>query len=226
MSMQGSEHPKFKTVIFDLDGTLIDSAPSILAGLNMVMKKSKLLPAIPLDSCLVGPPLKEILLKLVGDQANVDIDILVSNFKEYYDSEGFKASIPYPGVDELLNQLTCNASLYLATNKRLEPTLKIIDYFGWASLFDNVYAIDKFKDTPFSNKASMIHVLIQAESIKKEHAIYIGDRIEDFEASKINGIDTILVTWGYGQFKDKTSINGFQCADSPKELYEMIMGTL
>jgi phosphoglycolate phosphatase len=209
-----------------LDGTLIDSAPSILAGLNMAMKKSKLLPALPLDSCLVGPTLKEILLKLVGDQANVDLDVLVSNFKQYYDSEGFKATTTYPGVHELLNQLTCHVSLYLATNKRLEPTLKIIDHFGWSLLFDGVYAIDKFKDNPFSDKASMINVLIESEAIEKEHVIYVGDRIEDLEASKFNGINAILVNWGYGEFENNSGINGFQCADSPKELYEMIVGTL
>jgi len=223
MNILGSVHSKIKTVIFDLDGTLIDSAPSILAGLNMAIKKSKLLPSLPLDSCLVGPPLKEILSKLVGDQANVDLDILASNFKQYYDSEGFKASIPYPGVDELLNQLACNVSLYLATNKRLEPTLKIIDYFGWSLLFDGIYAIDKFKDNPFSDKTSMINVLIHSEAIEKEHVIYVGDRIEDLEASKLNGINAILVNWGYGEFKNNSSINGFQYADSPKELYEMIV---
>jgi phosphoglycolate phosphatase-like HAD superfamily hydrolase len=72
----------------------------------------------------------------------------------------------------------------------------------------------------------MINVLIESEAIEKEHVIYVGDRIEDLEASKFNGINAILVNWGYGEFENNSGINGFQSADSPKELYEMIVGTL
>ena len=140
-----------KAVIFDLDGTLIDSSPSILAGLEISIKKYGLLPAFPLESHLVGPPLKDTLRKLVGNQADIDLNLLVSEFKAYYDTSGFKESIIYPGIQDLLFQLyKANISLYLATNKRLDPTLKIINYFGWQSLFAEVYAIDKFADKPFS----------------------------------------------------------------------------
>lgn len=222
--MHGFGRSKIKAVIFDLDGTLIESAPSILIGLEVAIKKSGLFPTLPLDSSLVGPPLKDTLRKLVGDQLNVDLDVLVSDFKAYYDTVGFKESRVYPGVQDMLNQLTnSNVSLYLATNKRLKPTLKIIDYFGWTSLFNGVYAIDKFVESQFSNKATMIGALIQAESIEKAHAIYVGDRIEDHDASAANGIDTILVNWGYGDFQNNPAADRVKCVDSPKELYQMIV---
>jgi phosphoglycolate phosphatase len=225
MTIPSLVHSKIKTVIFDLDGTLIESAPSILIGLEFAIKKSGLFPTLPLDSSLVGPPLKDILDKIVGGQLNVDLDILMADFKSYYDADGFKESKPYPGVRDMVNQLTeSNISLYLATNKRLKPTLKIIDYFGWASLFDGVYAIDKFPEAPFSNKASMIRALIQAESIEKAHAVYVGDRNEDFEASAANGIDAILVNWGYCDFQKNPATDDAKYADSPGELYRMIVG--
>jgi phosphoglycolate phosphatase len=222
--MHGLECSKIKVVIFDLDGTLIESAPSILMGLEVAIKKSGLFPALPLDSSLVGPPLIDTLRKLVGDQLNVDLDVLVSDFKAHYDAVGFKESRTYPGVQDMLNQLKKNnISLYLATNKRLEPTLKIIDYFGWTPLFDGVYAIDKFVTAPFLNKATMIGALIQAESIEKAHAIYVGDRIEDHEASAANGIDTILVNWGYGNFQNNPATDKVKYVDSPNQLYRMIV---
>jgi len=224
MTMHGLECSKIKVVIFDLDGTLIESAPSILMGLEVAIKKSGLFPALPLDSSLVGPPLIDTLRKLVGDQLNVDLDVLVSDFKAYYDTVGFKESRTYPGVQDMLNELKKNnISLYLATNKRLEPTLKIIDYFGWTPLFDGVYAIDKFVTAPFLNKATMIGALIQAESIEKAHAIYVGDRIEDHEASAANGIDTILVNWGYGNFQNNPATDKVKYVDSPNQLYRMIV---
>lgn len=214
---------KITTVIFDLDGTLIESAPSIFIGLDNAIRKSGLLPVLPLEPCLIGPPLKDTLRRLVGEQSNLDLDILVSDFKAYYDAEGFKESRVYPGIQELLNQLIqSNIALYLATNKRLKPTLEIVDYFGWASLFDGIYTIDKYEDAPFSNKASMIDALIKIESIERESCIYIGDRIEDHEASSANGMEAILVKWGYGNFENSSTIRGLNFAESPESLYRII----
>jgi len=227
MIIPSIERLKVTTVIFDLDGTLIDSASSILVGLNAAMKKSGLIPVVPLTLALVGPPLEETLRKLVDDQSNIDFNILLSDFKDYYDSGGFKASVPYPGTQKLLDRLTqLKLTLYLATNKRLEPTLKIVDYFGWDLLFDDVYAIDKFVDRPFRNKASMIQALIQEKSIKPECAIYVGDRIEDFEACLVNGLGAILVSWGYGDIQNNSGINDFLYADTPEVLFQMIVGEL
>lgn len=225
MNIRTIECSKIKTVIFDLDGTLINSAPAILTGLEKAIKKSGLLSALPLDSSLVGPPLKDVLQKLVGVRSDIDLDAVASDFKAYYDTEGFMMSVAYPGVHEMLRQLKkANISLYLATNKRAVPTLKIVDYFDWTSLFNEIYAIDKFTDSPFSNKAAMIKTLIQVECIEKAHAIYVGDRIEDLEASLDNGICTILVNWGYGDFDNNPVLYDAKYVDSTQDLLEMIAG--
>jgi len=225
MTMLTVECSKIKTVIFDLDGTLINSAPAILTGLEKAIKKSGLLPVLPLDSSLVGPPLKEAIQKLVGSRADIDIDALISAFKTYYDNEGFKASAPYPGVPEMLCQLKkLNIEIYLATNKRIVPTLKIIDYLDLTSLFNGIYAIDKFAESPFPNKAAMIRALIKAECIEKAYAIYVGDRIEDLEASFDNGIGAILVNWGYGDFVNNPVLYDAKYVDSTQDLLEMITG--
>ena len=223
--MRSIKHSRINTVIFDFDGTLIDSAPSIIAGLELAFKKLGLLPSIHLNASIIGPPLEETLYKLIGDQVNVDLGVLVSNFKDYYDAEGFKTSKPYPGIEELLNQLgQLNIVLYLATNKRLEPTLKIVDYLGWTTFFNKVYTIDMVAGAPFVNKSSMIQALIRAELIESANTIYVGDRMEDFHASSANGLRTILVNWGYGDFQNKTFIDGVHCANTPNELYQMIAG--
>jgi len=224
MTMFGLGQYKVRSVIFDLDGTLIDSAPSILLGLEMVIKKSGFIPAVPLDSTLIGPPLRETFVKLVGKRKDINLDSLISDFKSYYDEDGFKNSIPYPGIRELLRHLKkISLPTYLATNKRLIPTLKIMDYLGWTSCFNQIYSIDKFADAPFINKTLMMQTLLEVESIDRTHTIYIGDRIEDLEASKANGIDAILVGWGYDEFQNIPIMDGVKCARSPEQLLKMLL---
>lgn len=224
MTIYSSGRPRIRSVIFDLDGTLIDSAASITAGLDIAFRKAGVLPALPLNPCLVGPPLGEIMQKLVGKQIHIDMDVLALNFKSYYDSEGFKASIPYPGVQGLLDGLTqMGIAIYLATNKRMVPVLKILEHLGWTPIFNRVYTIDKFNDSPFNSKVTMIEALIESESIKKECALYVGDRMEDFESAFANGIDAVLVNWGYGDFESNSTIDGIQYANSPEELFRMIV---
>jgi phosphoglycolate phosphatase len=211
-------------VIFDLDGTLIDSAPSILEVLATVIKKRGFSPAVSFSSSLIGPPLRETLRNLTGCIQEFELDELVSDFKDHYDTEGYKASRPYPGIEILLTELIrLKISLYLATNKRLIPTLKIIDNFGWTTLFNEIYTIDKQPNQLFDNKASMIQALLKAEKIDSRSAIYVGDRIEDFEASSLNDMRAILVGWGYADFHN-VSFRDCILVNSPEDLLHKILG--
>lgn len=209
-------------IIFDLDGTLIDSAPTILKGLERVIEISGIIPLLPLTPSLIGPPLKETILQLIGHDSGISMESLVEEFKAYYDSEGYKSSQVYDGIHELLRELVVrNASLYIATNKRFEPTQKIIDYFGWTTHFKHIYSIDKYTEAPFANKAAMIAQLIQEQNIDIQSSLYIGDRIEDQEAASLNTLPTILVNWGYGDF---TNVNlSSKVAMSSHDLLSKIM---
>ena len=223
MSMHGLERSKIKAVIFDLDGTLIDSASAILEGLEYTLNKAGVIPVQPLTNSLIGPPLKETLLRLVGEEVDVNVDSLIANFKNFYDQEGFKKSRPYPGIEKVLRVLSeSGLVLYLATNKRLVPTQKIINYFGWKHFFDEIYTIDKFVKFPFKTKTLMIQKLIKEKLIDPANAIYVGDREEDQLASISNNMPSILVAWGYGDFQKEDS-GGMTQPSTPEELLSIIM---
>ena len=224
MRMSNLESSKINAIIFDLDGTLIDSAAAILEGLEYAIKKARLVPQLPLTSSLIGPPLKDTFRKLIGKEDGVDLDDLISSFKCFYDQEGFKKSRPYPGVEKILRDLKdLELTLYLATNKRFVPTQRIVNYFGWDHFFDEIYTIDKFANFPFEDKASMLQALLKEKSIEPNNAIYIGDREEDLWASIKNNLTAILVTWGYGDFKRMNSGNIIYLS-SPEELISIIRG--
>ncbi|QWD49710.1 HAD hydrolase-like protein [Polynucleobacter paneuropaeus] len=194
---------KISTVIFDLDGTLIDSGRSILMGLEAAVMAAGCTLMLPLGNDLIGPPLRLTLQNLSGEANKSKLEEMVVSFMRYYDSSGYKNSEPYEGADQLLLSLKENGCrLILATNKRSHPTLKILEYLGWTSFFDSIYTIDKYPNKTFFDKEEMLMALIKVERIESDSAIYVGDRFEDQLAANKNGLLSITVDWGYGEYED------------------------
>lgn len=187
-------------LIFDLDGTLIDSAPSILSSLAMVLDEAGITARVPFSSILIGPPLQETLSTLTGvDDPNV-IRAYVESFKRHYDDGGYKDTKVYPGVAEMLAALhSSRFILHLATNKRLAPTRLILDYLGWGQLFQSVYALDLY-DPRLPDKGTLLKCLLDERALHPADTLYIGDKTEDGLAAEQNGLEFLGVEWGYGDF--------------------------
>jgi phosphoglycolate phosphatase len=208
-------------ILFDLDGTLIDSSRSILEGFVAALAAHGAAPVVPVDSRLIGPPLPEALRILSGETDPARLTAIARSFTDYYDTEGFKASDAYAGVADMLRTLkAAGASLHIATNKRFEPTRRIVDWLGWGDLFDEVYAIDKLPGARFANKAAMIAHLMSAARVPAAEAQYVGDRDEDRVAATANQLPFVLVTWGYGDYADLAAYP--RVARSPADLASVL----
>jgi len=191
-----------KHLIFDLDGTLIDSAPSILSCFGKVLEDVGVLPSVPLDERLIGPPLAQTLQTLTGIEGGAELDAMVASFKKYYDTEGYRDSLPYAGVDEVLAKLKASGyKLFLATNKRILPTRLILNYLGWDILFSSVWGLDSFQPR-LTDKSAMLGEILNLIGIHPEQTVYIGDKVEDGVAAQANAMHFIAAGWGYGEFVD------------------------
>lgn len=184
--------------IFDLDGTLIDSAESILTALKFSLKVHGIFITEKFTAELIGPPINEIICSLLGPSApDKLVKDISETFKIRYDESAYKLTQLYKGVDNLLRDLhICRKKLYLATNKRLVPTKKILTLFNWNGLFAAVYTPDR-QFPAFKSKSDMLSVLLKDMSINPLDSIYIGDRIDDFDAARNNNLDFIHAGWGY-----------------------------
>ena len=185
-------------VIFDLDGTLVDSSDGVLLSFRSAFSATGLDPVRPVTSAIIGPPLKDTLSVLAGTEDEDTLRALVSEFKTTYDSHCYKRTVPFTGVDEMLRELVgCGHPLYIATNKRLLPTKRILDHLGWSDVFKGVYALDFFRP-PLRRKADMLAQIVLLHDLDPQHSIYIGDRDEDSEAAINNGLHFGFAAWGYG----------------------------
>jgi phosphoglycolate phosphatase len=188
---------KIDTVIFDLDGTLIDSAPSILSSIKASFEEVGIKPAQPLTSNLVGPPVGLLFKSLLSDKNMKELPLLIEVFKRHYDELGYLETLVYKGVSEMLQKLNqMQFRLYIATNKRIHPARKIIKHLGWTELFTELYALD-YCSPAFPHKAAMVKELLEKTSRKGSKAIYIGDRNEDVDAALASDIPIIMAAWGY-----------------------------
>ncbi len=210
-----ARHPH---ILFDLDGTLIDSAPAILASFREAFPHTCITPVRSIDESVIGPPPTEALQLLAGSRDTALISRLADAFKASYDTEGYKATAAYPGVAALLADLAAaGLTLSIATNKRIHPTRLILEHLGWHTHFDHVYALDLF--TPrLPDKAAMIGRLLADQAIPTDKAIYIGDRSEDGESADANGLPFIAVTWGYGSIQPAEMAAHWRHAASPEAL--------
>lgn len=190
--------PPISALIFDLDGTLIDSSRSILAAFTAVLDEKKLTSRVPLDHTLIGPPLTATLKRISGLENAAEIDQLVTAFKAHYDSSGYRDSDPITGTDTLLAELKRRGHpLYIVTNKRRHPTFLILAYLGWNPFFEDVRTLDS-ASPPYPSKAAALSALILDHGLKPAQSAYIGDTPEDADAAKLNGVPFFQVAWGYG----------------------------
>lgn len=209
-------------IIFDLDGTLVDSQESILEGLSYALAQHWIESKVPLSKEIVGPPLVETLQKISGFIDPTKIASMVQSFVSHYDSVGYLKSLAYDGIDTLLRELkNSGMSLYVATNKRYIPTVKILELFRWTQLFEAVYAIDSSSIGRFKSKTDTLANLLLDYGIDPNGAVYVGDRLEDFEAAELNGMNAILVGWGYGAESD-LNLTSTHIVNSANELNEIL----
>ena len=173
-------------LIFDLDGTLIDSCDSILSCIAETLRSISRRPQVKIEESLVGPPLQTVFSKLLSVEDHKIIEVAVDKFKELYDSTYFDCCKPFPNAAEYFSgpQMKRN---YLVTNKRCIPTDKILRKFGWTTYFEKIYTSDVYtKEMP--DKHAVILKILESYQLRKDRSVYIGDSAEDQKAAVLAGI--------------------------------------
>lgn len=192
-SGQSPAQPRPQLVIFDLDGTLTDSAAGVVASFRHALATvGAETPTGDLAAQIVGPPIAQTLYSLgLGQRA----DEALAAYRADYTSRGWAMNALYDGIAELLADLrTAGVRLAVATSKSEPAARRILDHFGIAAHFEVIAGAD-------GNRAAksevLAHALSQLGPLPRA-VLMVGDRIHDVEGASAHGIDTVVVEWGYG----------------------------
>lgn len=215
---------KLKQIIFDLDGTLIDSADSILLAFKGAFNQADITPVQSLTKSIIGPPLKETLKYLSGSNDPNTINLLADLFMEQYDTIGYKETVVFDQIDEILTRMNqMPVDLYIATNKRIKPTMLILNHLGWLSYFKGIYALDE--PTVLANdKTTLIANILAKHQILPRESYYIGDTIGDRQAAEGNALHFSYANWGFGlKPKDDNTVKNFNEPNKMLVYFESIL---
>jgi len=185
-------------LIFDLDGTLVDSSSGILTSLSWAFTRLNLTPALELTPSIIGPPLYET-LKILSPHSDAKVlDDLAVVFKQHYDDVGFKETHAFSGVQEMLKVLSlCEGiELHIATNKRKKPTSRIISRLDWSHYFCSILSPDSLSPT-LPDKASMLTEIMLRSNCNGGNSLYVGDRIDDYKAALASNMSFVFAAWGF-----------------------------
>ncbi len=212
----------YDLVLFDLDGTLVDSAPGIIHSVAYALKKMGVTEDPSLDLlCFVGPPLAESFQKFFGFSGVQAIEA-IAYYREYYTACGMWESTLYPGIIELLIALKqAGLTCCLATSKPEKFAKQILAHYGLDPYFDLIGGASM--DQSRSKKGDVIaYVLSSFPERKKDRTLMIGDRNQDIFGAKQMGIDSIGVLYGYGTETELTSAGATYLAPTPHNIKELL----
>jgi phosphoglycolate phosphatase len=189
------------TVAFDLDGTLVDTAPDLVGALNTVLAEARL-PALALDAgrMMIGRGARALIeqgFTAAGRPLRPDeIPAKFDRFIEVYAGRIADESRPFDGVEAALDRLAgAGASLSVCTNKRTDLSLALLDALGLTARFAAVVGADRAP----APKPDARHLLaaVEAAGGAIDRAILVGDSASDVGAARAAGAPSVVVEFGY-----------------------------
>lgn len=185
-------------VLFDLDGTLLNSLPGIAHSVNYACRVVGV-PEPHVDlRCLLGPPIRSILSKAVPTNDASLLDRLEKTFRCNYDTEGWQKSSCYEGAREALEAMRANGhQLFVVSNKPRHISLRILEFETLLPLFERIYTRDS-RRPPYASKAEMIQGFLSDYGKSSSECLMVGDTMDDITAAAANQMAAAFMQHGYG----------------------------
>ena len=209
--------------IFDLDGTLLDTAEDLCDSVNVAMELNSL-PTFSVDDIkrMVGNGIKNLITQsLPNDSDDQRIEHVLQQFKTDYASRYMTKSHPYKGILATLNQLQVkHIKLSVVSNKMNDYTQTMIKHYfpqvNFVYVTGELEGVDRKPDPTLTLQA------INAMDLAKEHILYVGDTRVDMQTAHNAGLKSVGVTWGFRSQKELEDHHADFIIHIPKELLSLL----
>ena len=213
---------KYRTILFDLDGTLLDTLEDLAAAVNHALA----LRGLPLHELteyrrMVGHGVRNLVTQALPPEQQSDeafIDACLADFKSYYTLHIADRTRPYPGMHALLQDLQAQgASLAIVSNKFQEGTeILIRDLFPDIRF---VAVLGNREGYPLKPSPEIVGEVLRRSGCTRGQAVMVGDSHTDMQTAANGGIRGIAVNWGYRPMRGNTDAN---VAETPTELRKLL----
>ena len=197
----------YSTIIFDVDGTLLDTTEGVLSAVTYTIREHQLA-ELSREELLtfIGPPIQDSFARVYGLSGEV-LQELATTFRNRYKDVDLLKAVPYDGIYEVCEELKKRGiKIAIATYKRQDYATKIIQHFGFDRYTDIIYGADHENQL---KKVDIIRKCLEDMGIDDPHeAVMVGDSDNDAIGAMKIGMEFIGVTYGFG-FKTKEDVMQF-----------------
>ncbi|MGE8684405.1 MAG: phosphoglycolate phosphatase [Acinetobacter sp.] len=209
-------------ILFDLDGTLVDSASDLYRAMNMSLNALQL-PLVTETQVRhwIGKGTsifcQSVLEHLTGQVDAAQHHLLLQTFLKIYNADPCVLTQPFDGILEFLHWAKAqNKTLICVTNKPEQPARSIVETLGMNQYFDDVIGGDRFEERKPHPKQLLF--CVEHYGLAKTEILMVGDSVNDVEASRRAGIDCIVVSYGYNHGENIRDCQPQWVVDNLKEL--------
>ncbi len=187
--------PPFRAYLFDVDGTLLDSAPDICGAVSSVLSRTSR-SDVPYEylRTFIGRHLVDLFGELFPEASPAQVEALIQEYREIYMSRGHTGTVLYAGVMETLGML--GGLKTTATTKSTLTATHVLTKFGLIEHFQHVQGTDGFPSKP---KPEVLQRAMQGLGVGPEDCLMIGDSVPDMVAARAAGVKVCAVSYGYGK---------------------------
>ena len=198
-------------VVFDLDGTLVDSRQDLADSTNAMLESLGAAPLHPDRVVMMVGEGARVLVQRALEAAGLPsegarLDDALSRFHSCYRSRLLATTRPYPGISEMLGEVAPLATLAMLTNKPLLPSQQLVDAFGWNGHFVQVIGGDGH--VPRKPDPKGLQQLMASAHAGPESTLLVGDSMVDVETARNAGVAMCVVQYGFGNSRGDLRLRG------------------
>lgn len=213
---------RYDFVIFDFDGTVVDTGEGILKSLQYSFKEmGREVPDLSELKRFIGPPIYYSYTNFYG-VSEEEVGMYIQKYRERYKVKGIYECALYEGMTELLKNLRSEGiKIGVASSKPEHLIYSVADHLGITDLFDAIVGV-KIDDSNHSSKTQLIlDAMKKMGATQKEKVLMVGDRLYDLDGAAGAGVDSCGALWGYGSKEEFLEHNATYIVEKTAEVLEI-----